>query len=161
MGKKLIAVEESPVSFKVAKVLKENGFSYTNEGDVKKIYVDNYYGDGEGKEKLIVSNGTNVSNPDNYYDAPTYSLAQKWIEVNFHFHISTSPRSWEEDVVKWSVWIDELKLHFFLLAVEDEDNDDRQDDPYDTKEEGIEVAILFIFRHLKNHFEKIYIKKGK
>jgi hypothetical protein len=91
----------------------------------------------------------------------SYSLIQKWIEVNFHFHISTSPRSWEEDVIKWSVWVDELKLHHFLLAVSDENGDYRDDDPYDSKEEAIEAAILFIFRHLKNHFEKLYIKEGK
>ncbi len=159
MENKIIVVEDSPVSFKVAKILKENGFAYSSNSNLNNMYINKE--GGENTYTLFKHTGNNLSNPDNVYDAPSHDLVKKWIEVNFHFHISTSPRSWEENIVKWSVWIDELKLHCFMLAAENEDGDDRQDDPYDTKEEGIEVAILFIFRHLKNHFEKLYIKEGK
>lgn len=130
----IVSVEEPYVSLKVAKALKENGFVYAENEPTKRMYQQL-----DGGEE---------------FPAPSYSLVLKWIEVNFFFHIDVTPRSWEEGVVKWSSWADELKEHYFHLSTDN----DREDEPYDTKEEALDAAILGVLNNLIPHFQTVYEK---
>lgn len=91
-------ITEDYVSFEVAKLLKEKGFSayctslYTEEG--KQNDVGNYNGTDDDK---YIS-----------YSRPTHALAVKWVRENFGIHISIQP-----------VWYNKhSNIAYFYLAFE-------------------------------------------
>jgi hypothetical protein len=158
-------IEESCCSYELSKLLRVHGFN---------CLCDTHWEWGNGDKKQNISPGifiagfvnsvgekipySNSQLMDTYIDEdgdvfgefsrPTLGLAMEWVEKNFGYHIETTPRSWESDVIKWSVWINNIKKHNFLLSCGDEN---RQDDPYDTKEEAIEVAITYILKKNKTN----------
>jgi hypothetical protein len=137
-------VEESRVSFENAVLLKKAGFvpnkpmiAYRLDKEVPELY--------RGKIKSVMSTTDPSSidylkNEKDVIFVPTHSLVVEWIRVNFDIDIQVSPRSWSTDVIKWSVWLNDLKNHNFSLSCDV----NREDNPYDTKQDAYEVGITYV-----------------
>ena len=82
-------ITEDYVSFEVAKLLKEKGFSYRSYGD--------YNSQGEFQEGYGEWNKTSI-----YYAAPTLQMAMKWLRENHNLFIQVEfdPPKFSSDIYK-------------------------------------------------------------
>lgn len=124
-------IEDTFCSPELAKLLKEKGFAA----------LCHRYDDAYGQRHITFYKNDPLL-PNRTY-IPTHDVVRQWLKVNFGWHITTVPRSWEPEVVKWSVWGNNIKDHYFHIEIDDRDNDD----PYDTEEEAIEAAITYLLKN--------------
>jgi hypothetical protein len=157
-------IEEPCCSYELSKLLRTHGFNCPcdthwewGNGDKKHgvppgVFIGGFVNDkGEhipySNSQLMNTYTDEDGDVFGEFSRPTLGLVIEWIEQNFCYHISTKPRSWSEGVIKWSVWANDLKKHNFMISC---DEDDRADNPYDNKQEAIEVAIKYILEQSKN-----------
>jgi len=118
-------ITEDYVSFEVAKLLKEKGFSayctslYTEEG--KQNDVGNYNGTDDDK---YIS-----------YSRPTHALAIKWIRENFNWNIETGYRNSHKD---YSSTIYPMFPNTQVHRTE----------RFKTSEDSVEAALLYTLKNL-------------
>lgn len=130
---------EDYVSFEVAKLLKEKGFSayctslYTEEG--KQNDVGNYNGTDDDK---YIS-----------YSRPTHALAIKWIRENFGIHIYAQFQTWDDGcyTANWCLKQDILWL-FYDIGVKEKDGMLWKRTKFNKPEEAIEAALLYTLKNL-------------
>lgn len=89
-------MKEKLVSFKTAKALYKKGFcneskqGYTANGKLQKPYYGSYFKNSDKNNTIV-------------YEAPSQSLAQKWIRESLQLHItifSSSQESWMYRITK-------------------------------------------------------------
>jgi hypothetical protein len=118
-------IQETLVSFEIAKLLKEAGFDvpcqkwYSNEGS---CYYENEFNNCRG------------SVPSFYCEAPTQQLAIDWIRINFGIHIQDMIYRRNPDDFLFVVYYNKTEKYF--------------SEPFDTPEEAKEAALLYTLQNL-------------
>lgn len=69
--------------------------------------------------------------------AITYQHAFDWLRRVCKLSHVIVARSWEANVIKWSIWGEELTRHMLMLAIDK----DKEDNPYDTYDEAQYAAL--------------------
>jgi hypothetical protein len=107
---KIKNMEETIVSFKVAKLAKKKGFDIS-------------------QSQMYASNGNitdKVYDFDNWCEAPTQSLLQKWLREIHKKHINVQPFYYKSNFISW-----DLKIHNTYYK-----------DKFNTYEEALEKGLL-------------------
>ncbi len=134
-------ITEDYVSFEIAKLLKEKGFSvicdkvyyeysfnknwyFTSYNSYRQMGTKGCHHEKDGSNEVL----SIFSRPA--ISAPTQALAIKWIRQNFTWHIySQWGFSWE-------------------YCIERNDSSSYSDGTYNSPEEAIEAALLYTLKHL-------------
>lgn len=117
-------ITENYVSFKIAKLLKEKGFSERSYGA--------YNLQGEFQEGYGEWNKTSI-----YYAAPTHQMAREWIRNEYNFYI--------EVFVTWKNKIPHYQWRINNLITQDT----IVDTPcLEKPEQAVEAALLYVLKNL-------------